>query len=100
MVIFCRPILIFFLIFRLDRRRGEGGLRAGEGGRDAGRGPRLQVNTFPVWLRNRLISAGLEPVLSHTEKSSIVHCFYPYTKVTGCLSVCLSVSVPKDLANR
>ena len=25
---------------------------------------------------------------------------YPYTKVTGCLSVCFSVSVPKDLANR
>ena len=25
-------------------------------------------NIFPVWLRKRLISAGLEPVLSHTEK--------------------------------
>ena len=24
-------------------------------------------NTFPKWLQNRLISAGLEPVLSHTE---------------------------------
>ena len=26
---------------------------------------------FPVWLRSRLISAGLEPVLSHNEKSCI-----------------------------
>ena len=24
---------------------------------------------FPVWLRKQLISAGLEPILSHTEKS-------------------------------
>ena len=24
---------------------------------------------FPAWLRNQLISAGLEPVLSHAEKS-------------------------------
>ena len=29
------------------------------------------VIQFSVWLRNRLISAGLEPVLSHTEKSQI-----------------------------
>ena len=31
---------------------------------------RLRMNTrniFPVWLRNRLISGRLEPVLSHTE---------------------------------
>ena len=27
----------------------------------------VQVNFIPVWLRKRLISAGLEPVLSHTE---------------------------------
>ena len=27
--------------------------------------------TIPVWLRNRLISTGLEPVLSHIEKSCI-----------------------------
>ena len=26
-----------------------------------------EVNVFPVWLQNRLISAGLEPVLSHAE---------------------------------
>ena len=26
---------------------------------------------IPVWLQNRLISAGLEPVLSNTEKSCI-----------------------------
>ena len=25
---------------------------------------------------------------------------YSYTKVTGCLSVCVCVFVPKDLANR
>ena len=25
------------------------------------------LNIFPVWLRNRLLSAGLEPVLSQTE---------------------------------
>ncbi len=25
--------------------------------------------TFPVWLRNQLLSAGLEPVLSQTEKA-------------------------------
>ena len=30
--------------------------------------PTNQVNPDPLWLRNRLISAGLEPVLSHTEK--------------------------------
>ena len=29
-------------------------------------------NIFPVWLRNRFISAGLEPVLRHTVKSCIV----------------------------
>ena len=27
--------------------------------------------TFPVWFRNRLLSAGLEPVLNQTEKSCI-----------------------------
>ena len=31
-----------------------------------------QVILFPVWLRNRLLSAGLELVLRHTEKSCIV----------------------------
>ena len=30
--------------------------------------PTNQVNPDPVWLRNRLISAGLEPVLSHYKK--------------------------------
>ena len=29
------------------------------------------IITFPVWLRNRLISAGLESVHSHTKKSCI-----------------------------
>ena len=27
------------------------------------------INDFPVWLRNRLTSAGLATFLSHTEKS-------------------------------
>ena len=27
------------------------------------------LRIFPVWLQNRLISVGLEPVLSHNEKS-------------------------------
>ena len=36
------------------------------------------IKHFPVWLRNRLISAGLEPVLSHTEKSYILlNVLYP-----------------------
>ena len=30
---------------------------------------------FPVWLQNRLISAGLEPVLIHTERSCIASYF-------------------------
>ena len=29
------------------------------------------LRVIPVWLRNRLISAGLEPVPSHTEKACI-----------------------------
>ena len=34
--------------------------------------PNFRVKTkFPVWLQNRLIFAGLEPVLSHTEKLCI-----------------------------
>ena len=31
----------------------------------------MGILEFPVWLQNRLISAVLEPVLSHTEKSGI-----------------------------
>ena len=34
---------------------------------------------FPVWLRNRLISAGLEPVLSHTEKSFIISYYIQFS---------------------
>ncbi len=30
-----------------------------------------QVNAFPVWLQNLLLSTGLEPVLSQTEKLCI-----------------------------
>ena len=28
----------------------------------------IKIWYFPVWLQNRLLSAGLEPVLSHTNK--------------------------------
>ena len=31
----------------------------------------ISITYFPVWLRNRLLSAGLEPVLSQTEKACI-----------------------------
>ncbi len=34
-------------------------------------GKSLLVKCIPVWLRNRLLSAGLEPVLSQTEKAFI-----------------------------
>ena len=33
--------------------------------------PNKGVTHFPVWLRNQLISAGLGPVISHTEISCI-----------------------------
>ena len=32
---------------------------------------KFQLKLFPVSLRNRLVSAGLKPVLSHTEKICI-----------------------------
>ena len=32
----------------------------------------MQGLFIPVWLRNRLRTAGLEPVLRHTEKSCII----------------------------
>ena len=38
-----------------------------------------QVNIFLVWLQNRLISGGLELVLSHTEKSFIVACYIQFS---------------------
>ena len=31
----------------------------------------IYIKLFPVWLRNRSLSAELEPVLSHTERSCI-----------------------------
>ena len=44
-----------------------------------------KVLQFSIWLRNRLISGGLEPVLSHTEKlckaSYYIHVFYGYKNV-------------------
>ena len=41
----------------------------------------VQVNFIPVWLRKRLISAGLEPVLSHTENHVTYPVFYEYKSV-------------------
>ncbi len=32
---------------------------------------KINIIVFPVWLRNRLLSAGLAPVLNQTEKSCI-----------------------------
>ena len=37
-----------------------------------------KIKIFSVWLRNRLISTGLKPVLSHTEKYPV---FYEYKNV-------------------
>ena len=34
---------------------------------------------FPVWLRNQLISSGLELVLSHTEKSCIMSYYFQFS---------------------
>ncbi len=36
---------------------------------------------FPVWLRSRLISAGLELVLSYTENSCIALHYRQFTKI-------------------
>ena len=33
---------------------------------------------FPVWLQNLLISAGLEPVLSHTENLCVAYYLYQF----------------------
>ncbi len=34
---------------------------------------------FPVWLRNRLLSTGLKPVFSQTEKSSIAFSYRQFS---------------------
>ena len=34
---------------------------------------------YPVWLQNRLIFTGLEPFLSHTEKSSIASYYVQFS---------------------
>ena len=50
----------------------DGGLAlpSGSEGSDQGyESDQSRVSSFPIWLPNRFISAGLEPVLSHTEKS-------------------------------
>ena len=46
---------------------------------------------FLVWLQNQFISAGLEPVLSHTEKSCVCVCVCVCvcTIMYVCMSVCL-----------
>ena len=36
-------------------------------------------NSFPVWPRNRLITAGLEPVLNYTEKLCIASFYRQYS---------------------
>ena len=41
--------------------------------------PTNQVNPDPVWLRNWLISAGLEPVLSNTKKSCIAWYYWLFS---------------------
>ena len=38
---------------------------------------------FPVWLRNRLISAGLEPVTSNTEKSCIASYYRQFSRISN-----------------
>ena len=37
---------------------------------------------FPVWLRNRLISAGLEPVVSYIQKSYIASYYRQFSTNT------------------
>ena len=54
------PILVEMLTSLINLRNSNWGHNTNTG--------RYQ---FPVWLQNRLISTGLEPVLSHTEKSCI-----------------------------
>ena len=40
------------------------------------------IKLFPVWLRNRLISAGLGPVLSHVKSCIVLYpVFYEYKNV-------------------
>ena len=37
---------------------------------------------FPVWLRNRLLSAGLEPVLSQTEKACTASNYRQFLRIS------------------
>ncbi len=41
-----------------------------------------KVIDFPVWLRNRLLSAGLEPVLSQTEKACIASNYRQFLRIS------------------
>ena len=53
---------------------------------------------IPVWLRNRVISAGLETALSHTEKSFIVTHYKQFSTNDEIKSKILTVLlVPIDL---
>ena len=46
---------------------------------------------FPVWIRNWLLSVGLEPVLSHTEKLCIASYYWQFsTKITKSIPVLLA----------
>ena len=40
------------------------------------------VKYFPVWLRNRFLSAGLEPVLSQTEKACIASNYRQFLRIS------------------
>ena len=41
-----------------------------------------KVISFPVWLRNRLLSAGLELVLSQTEKACIASNYRQFLRIS------------------
>ena len=41
-----------------------------------------EIKVFPVWLRNRLLSAGLEPVLSQTEKACIASNYRQFLRIS------------------
>ena len=56
---------------------------------------------FPLWLRNRLMSAGLEPVFSHTEKSCIALYYRQFftnikMKIIKLIPVCCSGFCPLE----
>ena len=48
-------------------------------------------NIFQYWLRNRLISAGLDPVLSHNEKSCILSYHIQFSANIKCKIIMLKL---------